>query len=123
VPERVTHWDEAEREHAVVGSIAGWWTALGYATGSVRVGVNRIQVGPEKRSTPLHMEPDEEEIFYILGGSGLSWQYDGDDSSTYVIRAGDCLVHLAKHEAHSVVAGPEGIDLLAFGTRAWHRLT
>src|SRR2546427_691995 len=42
----------------------------------------------------------------------------GDGETTYEIRAGDCLVHLAGAEAHSVVAGPEGIDYLAFGTRA-----
>jgi uncharacterized cupin superfamily protein len=62
VPEHVTHWDEAEREHAVVGSIAGWWTALGDAAGSVRVAVNRIQVEPGKRSTPLHMEGDDVKV-------------------------------------------------------------
>jgi uncharacterized cupin superfamily protein len=123
VPEHVVHWDEVEREHAEVGSIAGWWTDLGEAAGTVRVGVNRIQVDPGKRSTPLHMEGDEEEIFYVLGGSGLSWQFDGKDFSTYEIRGGDCLVHLAEHEAHSVVSGPDGIDMLAFGPRAWPRLT
>jgi uncharacterized cupin superfamily protein len=69
------------------------------------------------------MEGDEEEIFFVLDGSGLSWQHDGKDFATYEIRAGDCLVHRAEGEAHSVVAGSEGIDYLAFGTRAWHRLT
>jgi uncharacterized cupin superfamily protein len=123
VPEHVIHWDEVERERAEEGSIAGWWADLGEAAGSVGVGVKRIQVDVGKRSTPLHMEGDEEEIFYVLAGSGLSWQFQGNDFSTYEIRAGDCLVHLAEHEAHSVVAGSDGIDLLAFGTRAQHRLT
>jgi uncharacterized cupin superfamily protein len=123
VPEHVIHWDDVEREHAEAGSIAGWWTDLGKAAGSVRVGVNRIHVDPGKRSTPLHMEGDEEEIFYVLAGSGLSWQFAGTEFSTYEIRAGDCLVHLAEHEAHSVVAGPEGIELLAFGERVTHPLT
>jgi uncharacterized cupin superfamily protein len=123
VPEHVIHWDDVERERAEQGSIAGWWSNLGDAAGTIGVGVNRIEVQPGKRSTPLHMEGDEEEIFYILGGSGLSWQFDGENFFTYEIRAGDCLVHLAEHEAHSVVAGPGGIDMLAFGTRAWNRLT
>lgn len=117
------HWDGVEREHSEAGSIAGWWSDLGEAAGSVRVGLQRIQVDPGKRSTPLHMEGDEEEIFYVLGGSGRSWQFANDEFSSYEIRAGDCLVHLAGHEAHSVVAGPEGIDLLAFGERAHNRLT
>ncbi|MDQ2984275.1 MAG: cupin domain-containing protein [Actinomycetota bacterium] len=119
----ITHWDEGEREHAEEGGISGWWTDLGEAAGSVKIGVHRIEVDPGKRSTPLHMEGDEEEIFYVLGGSGLSWQYDGEDFTTYEIGAGDCLVHLAEQEAHSVVAGPDGIDVLAFGTRTLPRLT
>jgi uncharacterized cupin superfamily protein len=123
VPEQVVHWDEVEAKLQEVGSIAGRWTGLGDAAGTVGVGVNRIQIDAGKRSTPLHMEGDEEEIFYILAGSGLSWQYDGEEFTTYEIRAGDCLVHLAEYEAHSVVAGPEGIDYLVFGTRAWNRLT
>ncbi|MGB2953858.1 MAG: cupin domain-containing protein [Gaiellaceae bacterium] len=117
------HWDEAERERAEVGPLAGYWTDLGNAAGSVGVGVHRIEVDPGKRSTPLHMEGDEEEIFFVLRGYGLSWQYDDGDHATYEIRAGDCLVHLAEGEAHSVVAGSDGIDVLAFGTRTWARLT
>src|SRR5437660_10120234 len=114
----IAHWEDAKRERAEVGDqLASYWTDLGAAAGSVSVGVNRIEVDPGKRSTPIHMEGDEEEIFYVLGGSGLSWQWDGEEFSTYEIRAGDCLVHLAQEEAHSVVAGPEGIDVLAFGIR------
>jgi uncharacterized cupin superfamily protein len=119
----IAHWDDAERVRAEVGPLTGWWTDLGVAAGSVGVGVKRIEVDPGKRSTPVHMEGDEEEIFFVLRGSGLSWQFDGSDYATYEIRAGDCLVHVAAEEAHSVVAGPDGIDVLAFGTRAWPRLS
>ena len=112
------HWDDVEPFRADEGAFQANWTDLGSAAGSVTVGVKRVQVDPGARSTPLHMEGSEEEIFFVLGGSGLSWQDDGDGETTYEIRAGDCLVHLAGAEAHSVVAGPEGIDYLAFGTRA-----
>ena len=118
MPQNVAHWDEVEGDRAEEGAFRSTWTDLGRAAGSVRVGVNRVQVDPGARSTPLHMEGAEEEIFFVLEGSGLSWQDDGDGETTYEIRAGDCLVHLAGTEAHSVVAGPEGIDYLAFGTRA-----
>jgi uncharacterized cupin superfamily protein len=118
VPEHVVHWDEIEGEKADEGAFRSTWTDLGRAAGTVTVGVNRVQVEPGARSTPLHMEGAEEEIFFVLRGSGLSWQDDGDGEKTYEIRAGDCLVHLAGAEAHSVVAGPDGIDYLAFGTRA-----
>jgi uncharacterized cupin superfamily protein len=118
VPEHVVHWDEIEGERSDEGAFRSTWTDLGGAAGTVTVGVNRVQVDPGARSTPLHMEGAEEEIFFVLAGSGLSWQDDGDGEKSYAIRAGDCLVHLAGAEAHSVVAGADGIDYLAFGTRA-----
>ncbi len=118
MPEHVVHWDEVEPFRADEGAFRSTWTNLGRAAGTITVGVNRVQVDPGARSTPLHMEGAEEEIFFVLAGSGLSWQDDGDGEKTYEIGAGDCLVHLAGAEAHSVVAGPEGIDYLVFGTRA-----
>ena len=118
MPEHVVHWDEIEGERSDEGAFRSTWTDLGGAAGTVTVGVNRVQVDPGARSTPLHMEGAEEEIFFVLEGSGLSWQDDGDGEKSYEIRAGDCLVHLAGAEAHSVVAGADGIDYLAFGTRA-----
>jgi uncharacterized cupin superfamily protein len=118
VAEQVVHWDDIEPFRADEGAFQSTWTDLGRAAGSVTVGVKRVQVEPGARSTPLHMEGNEEEIFFVLDGSGLSWQDEGDGETTYEIRGGDCLIHLAGAEAHSVVAGPEGIDYLAFGTRA-----
>jgi uncharacterized cupin superfamily protein len=61
----------------------------------------------------VHVELDEEEIFFVLDGTGLSWQ----DEKTYDVRAGDCLVHRAGWEAHTLIAGPDGLDVLAFGER------
>ena len=54
-----------------------------------------------------------EEIFFVLGGSGFSWQ----DEQVYDVRAGDCIVHVADHEEHTLHAGPDGLDVLVFGTR------
>lgn len=39
------------------------------------------------------------------------------------MRAGDCLVHLGGEEAHTLVAGPDGLDVLAFGFGATPVLT
>jgi uncharacterized cupin superfamily protein len=74
-------------------------------------------VTPGKRSTPLHLELAEEEIFFVLGGSGLSWQWEGGEPLVYEVSEGDCLVHLAGEAAHTLVAGPHGLDVLAFGMR------
>jgi uncharacterized cupin superfamily protein len=69
-------------------------------------------------STPLHLEGAEEEIFYVLGGSGVSVQSeDPDEISGYEVRAGDCIVHLALENAHTLRAGGDGLDVLAFGQR------
>jgi len=109
------HWDETPRELFEVGPLAAYWTDLGKAAGSVTVGLNRVEILPGKRSTPAHAEGEEEEIFWVLGGSGLSWQ----EGETYEVGPGDCLVHLAGKHTHTLVAGEEGLDVLAFGMRAY----
>ena len=111
----VVNWDEVERERAEVGELASWTTDLGTAAGSDVVGVTRWEIDPGKRSTPAHAELEEEEIFFVLGGSGVSWQ----DGTTYEVGAGDCLVHRVAEAAHTLRAGPDGLDVLAFGMRAF----
>src|SRR5207248_1426926 len=116
VSQHIVHWDDLDSNHGEAGSISSHWTNLSRAAGSVRIRANRISVDPGKRSTPLHAESDEE-IFFILRGSGLAWQREDESDAdvTYEVRAGDCLVHLVDAEAHTLVAGEDGIDALAFG--------
>jgi uncharacterized cupin superfamily protein len=111
------HWDEVEGGRAEVGHIAARWTDLGRAAGTRGVGLKRIQIDPGKWATPLHRHTAEEEIFFVLAGSGLSLQRRGEDVACE-LRVADCLVHRAGREAHTVRAGPDGLDVLAFGTRA-----
>jgi uncharacterized cupin superfamily protein len=113
----ILHWDDRPTWRAERGHIAGTWQSL---TGdeSRSVGVKRIQVDPGKWATPLHLEGSEEEIFYVLGGSGTSVQWEGDKTFGYPVRPGDCLVHLALENAHTLEAGDDGLDVLAFGQRA-----
>jgi len=113
----ISHWDEARTWRGEQGHIAGTWTSL---TGreSRTVGAKRIQVDPGMWSTPLHLEGAEEEIFYVLAGSGVSLQAEGDEDPTaYDVRAGDCIVHRALENAHTLRAGPDGLDVIAFGER------
>ena len=112
--EHIVHWDDVESEYDEAGTIGSTWTQLARAAGSDRINMNRIRIASGRRSTPLHSESDEE-IFFVLSGSGLSWQREGDQDATFAIRAGDCLVHLAGREAHTLVAGEGGLDVLAFG--------
>lgn len=116
----VAHWDDVEPRRRERGHIAGSWRDLGEAAGSVTVGLQRVQVDPGMWSTPLHLEGAEEEIFFVLGGSGHSVLWHGeDDTGAFPIGPGDCLVHLALEQAHTLNAGPDGLDVLAFGMRTY----
>ena len=53
------------------------WTDLAEDR-SLTVGVRRIRVEPGKWATPLHLEGNEEEIFFVLAGDGVSLQWDGE---------------------------------------------
>jgi uncharacterized cupin superfamily protein len=107
------HWDEVPAVRRDAGPIQGSWRRLGEAAGSVGVGLRRIEIDPGKRSTPAHRHSAEEEFFFVLGGDGLSWQ----DGTTYEVREGDCLLHLVEEEAHTLIAGAGGLDVLVFGPR------
>lgn len=108
----VTHFDEARSRTYDIGHIRGEWTGLGEAAGSVTVGVRRMRVPAGGWTTPAHEHGREEEIFYILDGTGISWQ----NGRTAPIRLGDCIVYLAGRGAHTIYAATD-LDLLAYGPR------
>ena len=112
----ISHWDDVDAVHRGSGHISGHWQSL---TGeeSEWVGVRRIRIDPGKWSTPLHLEGSEEEIFFVLDGSGISVQAEGSGEAAYAVGSGDCLVHLALAHAHTLRAGADGLDVLAFGER------
>ena len=113
----ISHWDEVRTWRGERGHLAATWSNL-TGRSSHTVGLKRIQVDPGMWSTPLHLEGAEEEIFYVLAGSGVSVQLEGEgDPLGYEVRAGDCLVHLPLENAHTLQAGPDGLDVLAFGQR------
>ncbi len=80
----ISHWDDVASVRRERGHIAADWQSL---TGerSSWVGLQRIRVEPGKWSTPLHLEASEEEIFYVLSGTGVSVQWDGSDEAAYAI--------------------------------------
>lgn len=110
----IAHWDDVERERLEEGEIVAWATDLGTAAGTVDVGVTRYELDPGRRSSPVHLELVEEEIFYVLGGSGFLWQ----NAETHEVGPGDCVVARASEHMHAFVAGDDGLDLLAFGQRS-----
>jgi uncharacterized cupin superfamily protein len=108
----ITHLDEARRRELHIGHLHATWSFLGEAAGCVGVGVRRIEVPQGGWSTPAHEHGRQEEIFFVLAGSGLSWQA----GETFEIAAGDCIVHPPGRGAHTVHA-LEDLDVLAFGPR------
>jgi uncharacterized cupin superfamily protein len=114
--EHLVHWDDVEPARREAGHLAGSWRDLGTAAGTWSTGLQRIQIDPSKWATPAHAELVEEEIFFVLAGSGIAWM----DGEAYEIGAGDCMVYLAAEEAHTHKAGSDGLDLLAFGMRSYH---
>jgi len=105
----VAHWDDVDSETHDLGTIGGTYTELSVRLGAISTAVNRTQVAPGKAATPQHAE--DEEIFYVLGGSGWSVQEDG----CFAIGAGDAVYYPPHRVAHTVVAGDDGLDVLAMG--------
>jgi uncharacterized cupin superfamily protein len=110
----ISHWDDRAWSRRDRGHIGGEWQSL---TGgdSVTVGATRMRIDPGKWSTPAHSEAEAEEIFFVLSGSGISWQ----DGHCYPVREGDTLVHHPQDAAHTLRAGDDGLEVIAFGHRAY----
>jgi quercetin dioxygenase-like cupin family protein len=107
----VTHWDVVEPVAIEGTQLRGTRWRLGHAAGTESVGLSRYRLAAGERAMPAHVHADEEEIFYVLGGDGLSWQ----DGRTYAVRAGDTILHRAGAETHTIVGAGDGLDVLAFG--------
>jgi uncharacterized cupin superfamily protein len=109
----ISHWDDVEVRHVDKAPMGLTVQRLGDAAGAKGIGVNRIHIEPGRLSTPPHSHNCSEEIFFVLSGSGLLWQ----DEQVCEVRAGDTIVHLADREEHTLRGGPEGLEVLIFGTR------
>ncbi|MEA2357546.1 MAG: hypothetical protein QOI62_806 [Solirubrobacteraceae bacterium] len=107
----LAHWDDVGPVVVEAGDLGGTRWRLGDAAGAATVGLSRYRLDPGRRAMPVHVHGDEEEIFYVLAGEGLSWQ----DGRTYRLRAGDAILHAAGAEAHTIVGAGDGLDVLAFG--------
>jgi uncharacterized cupin superfamily protein len=109
----VANWDEVDWRRNAKGEMDATWQRLGGAAGTRRVGVNRIRVAPGKLPTPPHSHGASEELYFVLAGSGLAWQ----DGQVHEVRPLDCVIQRPDEMEHTFVAGPDGLELLVFGTR------
>jgi uncharacterized cupin superfamily protein len=107
------HIDDVPARRWEIGEIGATRRRLGLASGAKRLGVALIEIDPGKRSTPPHSHADEDEAFLVLGGAGLSYQTSGpEDTRTYAIGVDDVLWHPANGDAHTLIAGDEGLTVL-----------
>src|SRR4051812_9586131 len=102
----VVHWDDVPWRTADHGEGLGWQRQR--LTG----GLSRYRVAAGDRLMPVHVHVDEEEFVVVLTGGGVSWQ----DGAAYAIAEGDALVHRPDAEAHTMIAGDEGLEVLIFGS-------
>jgi uncharacterized cupin superfamily protein len=87
---------------------------LGRAAGSVRTGLQHVEVAPGKEATALHCHSLEEEIFVILDGDGVLLL----DEVQTPVRTGHVVARPAGTGiAHVLRAGEAGMTYLAYGTR------
>jgi uncharacterized cupin superfamily protein len=115
------HIDDVHSQRWEAGEIGANRRRLGQEAGARRIGVALIEVDPGRRSTPPHSHADEDELFLVLAGSGLSYQCDrsGKNAHTYEIGVDDLLWHPSNGDAHTLIAGDDGLTVLvaAEGTR------
>ena len=115
----VGHWDAATAEVIDRGPLQGTRQRLGPVAGCARLSLSRYRLGPGERAMPVHVHADEEELFVVLGGEGLSWQ----DGRVHAVREGDFILHRAGAEPHTIVGAGAGLDVLAFASGSDTNLT
>jgi uncharacterized cupin superfamily protein len=67
------HVGDVAPERREFGEIAGTRRRLGAAAGTQRLGIALVEIDPGKRFAPPHSHADEDELFLVLAGSGLSY--------------------------------------------------
>ncbi len=78
--------------------------------GAEQTGLTYFRLHAGKRSPFAHRHTNAEEVYVVLAGSG-SVKLDDD---LFAVRELDA-VRVAPHVARAFEAGPEGLELLAFG--------
>jgi mannose-6-phosphate isomerase-like protein (cupin superfamily) len=75
-------------------------------------GFAHVLLAPGKRHPFPHRHQQAEEVYFVISGSGTVKL----DDALHELRTHD-IVRVAPHVARSFEAGPEGIELFAFGPR------
>ena len=68
------HVDDVAPQRRTSARSARRAAVSGRVAGAQRLGIALIEIDPGKRSTPPHSHADEDEVFLVLAGGGLSYQ-------------------------------------------------
>src|SRR5262245_54234507 len=118
------HVDDVAPERREFGQIAGTRRRLGAAAGAKRLGVALIEIDPGKRFSPPHSHADEDEVFLVLAGSGLSYVVSSpEDARTYPVGVDDVLWHPSNGDAHTLIAGEDGLTVLVVAEGSRTKIT
>jgi uncharacterized cupin superfamily protein len=105
--------DDVPVERRDYGEIGARRRRLGVASGAKRLGIALIEIDPGKRFSPPHSHSDEDEVFLVLAGSGLSYLTSSPaDARTYAVGVDDVLWHPSNGDAHTLIAGEDGLTVL-----------
>jgi len=105
--------EDVAPERREIGDLAGTRRRLGAAAGAKRLGIALIEIDPGKRFSPPHSHGDEDEVFLVLAGSGLSYLTSSPaDARTYAVGVDDVLWHPSNGDAHTLIAGEHGLTVL-----------
>ena len=68
----IGHWDGVEPRRIDRGELQGQRWRLGGLVRTAAAGLSRYVLGPGERAMPVHVHADEEEITFVLAGTGLA---------------------------------------------------
>ena len=109
----IGHWDDVPWRTHEHGELRCERQPLSRPRGGAGATLSRYRIAPGARSMPQHVHVDEEELFFVLAGTGASWQGD----ALHEVRAGDLVVHLADGEPHTLLAaGDEPLEVLVYAS-------
>jgi uncharacterized cupin superfamily protein len=113
----VVNLADAEPEPFGRGDVAASTRFLGASAGSVATGLNHDTIEHGMLNAPPHCHSAEDEVFVVVRGSGTCLL--GDEE--HAVREGHVIGRPAgTGVAHTFRGGPDGMEVLVYGTRVSH---
>jgi uncharacterized cupin superfamily protein len=113
-PANIVNLADVDEDPEPRSRYSGVWRELGRAAGSLRTGLNHVELSRGALGSPLHCHSAEEELFVVLDGDGTLLL--GDERIP--VQRGHVVARPpGTRVAHALEAGGAGMTYLAYGTR------